>query len=392
VALNHEASRALRIQFGRAGDAHTYEGTGWSAPEKGHTWSLGRQSTLVVPCPAFRRRAIFFISVWPHLQTGALTQQRIQIEVNGVPAARLIATREQILAGGIPRQALAGFDTLTIRLRHPDAARPIDFPQGHPTDARCLGVSYRAIRIEEMAPDEAQISVAMRAVLRNPAATRALKTAPELTASAAIRDAAEFLPRFQSLGDDCEFGIFQREVGVEALGLLRFASVALEDVRRGLADGFAGLGDEDQLEIRQVDVPDHDFMAHDASYGMLYHTGRYPGQIDPVVLKAKERQRLRFLARKFIEDAALDDQIFVVKRRDGVAPEEVARLFAALRRRGRSRLIWMREAEGGVAPGTAERLTDGLVAAYVDRFDVAPLKNVDVAGWVAACRAAMLLL
>ena len=392
MTLHDQAPRALQIQFGRRGNAQTYEGTGWSVPENGHTWSIGHESTLVVPCPAFRRRAIVFISVWPHVQTGSLAQQRIQMEVNGVPAARLIATREQILAGGIPRQALAGYDSLTIRLRHPDAARPIDFPQGHPTDARRLGVSYRSIVIEEMAPDEAAIAVAMRAVLRQPAASRALTSAPDLTADAARRETAAFLPRFQNLGDDCEFGIFQREMGVEALGLLRFASIALEDVRRGLANGFAGLGDDDALEIRQIDAPDHDFMARDAGYGMLYHTGRYPGQIDPVLLKTQEQRRLRFLARKFKEDTALDDQVFVVKRRDGVVLEEVARLFAALRRRGRSRLIWMREAEGGIPPGTAELLTDGLVAAYVDRFDVAPLKNVNVAGWMSACRAAMLLL
>ena len=47
--------------------------------------------------------------------------------------------------------------------------------------------------------------------------------------------------RFESLGDNCEFGLFQRMCNAEPLGLFRFAGGYLPEIIRGLNSGFSGL-------------------------------------------------------------------------------------------------------------------------------------------------------
>ncbi len=382
--------RRVQLNFSRNGDAKPYLKSGWSLPEGQHTWSIGPESTLVVPSPGFRNRATLSVTGWPHLQPGWLTRQRILITVNGAELGRLVMLRRSTLTGIIPRQALLGQDTLTITLRHPDAASPTDFPS--PTeqfDTRILGVAYHRLTIEEMDDDLAKLSARIRKTIKTPVPERRLVAAPVIPASAARTEAAGFLKHFQSLGDDCEFGIVQRHTGIEPLGLFRFCKVAIEHIIGGFQAGFAGMAEDENFQIVEyTHAPGHDYMGRERKYGMLYHTHRLPGQIDPDLLKTQEMARLRFMARKIMEDAALPDQIFVVKRKQRLLVEEVARLVLALRDCGPSQLVWVCEAYDDIPPGTAERVTDRLIVAYVDRIDVAPLREVSLESWIAACRAA----
>jgi hypothetical protein len=387
-----DARRKLHLSFDRDSDVKPYLISGWSRPEGQHTWSVGPESTLVMPSPGFRRRAMLSLTGWPNLQPGWITRQRIMVTVNGTDLGRLVMSGRQTVTAIIPRQALSGQDSLTITLRHPDAARPGDYPHGVDGEMRELGVAYQAMSIEEMDGDIAKLTGQIRRVIRKPAAKRHLEAAPSLPPEDAKREAARFLHRFQSLGDDCEFGMVQRHAGIEPLGLFRFSQIGLEDVTRGFDTGFAGLAEAENFEIVEYKkVPGHDYMGRDRHYGMLYHTARLPGDIDPALLKAQEMLRLRFMARKILEDAALPDQIFVVKRKQRPIPEEIGRLLMALENRGPSRLLWVCEATGDIPPGTAERVIANLVVAYVDRIDVAPLQHVSLESWIAACRAAWMV-
>jgi hypothetical protein len=48
---------------------------------------------------------------------------------------------------------------------------------------------------------------------------------------------------FESIGDNCEFGLVQRMAGAEPLGLLRFSSTPLPLLVRALRARFDGLAD-----------------------------------------------------------------------------------------------------------------------------------------------------
>ncbi len=171
--------------------------------------------------------------------------------------------------------------------------------------------------------------------------------------------------------------------------MFRFASVSIANLTRGIEGGFADIASPENVSIiRYAHAPAHDYMGYERNYGMLYHTQRHPEHVEAETLRGQEIKRLKLLARKFMEDVVLGEHLFVVKRKQPLLAEEVSCLITALRRKGSAWLLWVREADGQHPPGTAELVTTGLIAGYIDRIDVSPLKNISVDCWAAVCCAA----
>ncbi|GAA5234655.1 hypothetical protein FOZ76_20690 [Verticiella sediminum] len=116
-------------------------GSGWSHREPWGTWSAAREAELVLPLDTARVRALD-LELQPLLGPG-LERQRIEVLVDGVPAARA-----ELAAAGVVRVALpapapeAGVRLVRIGFRIPDAARPADLGTG--ADHRLLGLGIIA--------------------------------------------------------------------------------------------------------------------------------------------------------------------------------------------------------------------------------------------------------
>jgi hypothetical protein len=67
--------------------------------------------------------------------------------------------------------------------------------------------------------------------------------------TAVAPDDRDLVLNFESIGDNCELGMLQRQVDVEPLGLLRFAGAPLRNVVRPLNARFAGVADPDRIQI-----------------------------------------------------------------------------------------------------------------------------------------------
>jgi hypothetical protein len=194
--------------------------------------------------------------------------------------------------------------------------------------------------------------------------------------------------RFESLGDNCEFGLVQRVMGAEPLGLLRFSYIELRQLLRGLRCGFDRLGDPDTTEISIFGV-DKEIVVSESLYGMTYHTYQYESQIDLDTVHRQQVTRLSFLRRKLLEDIGNGEKIFVLKRTRPLRPEEVLPLYAVLNELGRNWLLWMLPSDATHPPGTVELLLPGLLRGYIDRF--APNENahdLSFDAWTAVCKAA----
>ena len=132
------------------------------------------------------------------------------------------------LAFRIPAAVLAGQGPVRITFLHPDAVAEADF--GHPDDQRVLGFSLRSLSLSHV-----------------PGATtpRRIAGAGGVTASDIGRliglPAAQFMLRFENLGDDYEFGLVQRHCGAEPQGLLRFRDIAIDQLLRALDTNFEPL-------------------------------------------------------------------------------------------------------------------------------------------------------
>jgi hypothetical protein len=370
----------MRIDLSADTGVARYLGNGWAAPEPGYIWAMGPESWILVEAATVTRAIYFSFRAWPHLRPGRLPAQRLAIAANGHHIADFAFRGPQMVAGLIEADIAGNKAALCLRLSHPDNARPKDFPDARNPDDRPLALAYEEIVIEELEEDETTLLAALNSALSRPPAP------PPPHAAAAD---PKILQDFQSAGDDCEFGFIQREHGVQAISLLRFASIRIDDLSRGLRTGFNGIAAPNRMQVFVPEnAPGHDYLGREGNYGLMYHTGIQPDAIEASTLKAKEIVRLRRLAEKFIEDAELAEHIFVVKYKAPPLPVQLARLLAAFRRRGPVTLLWVREATAGRAPGTAEYLLSGLIAGYVDRIDTAPLTNISTRSWLTMCAAA----
>jgi|GEM_PF-2855833 len=174
---------------------------------------------------------------------------------------------------------------------------------------------------------------------------------------------------FESLGDNCEFGLIQRNAEMEPLGLFRFAGISLDRLIDGLHDSFAGLGDEGTVTHYLGGTPGtQEYMIRDSVYGIQYHSGLKETEAEPDAVLAREIVRLRFLKRKLLEDLRDGTKIWVWRGYHIVDRARLDPLMAALRAHGPNRLLWVVAADETHPSGTVERLEEDLFKGYVRRL------------------------
>jgi capsular polysaccharide biosynthesis protein len=183
----------------------------------------------------------------------------------------------------------------------------------------------------------------------------------------------ELMLEFESLGDNCEFGLIQRTVGIEPLGLLRFAGffltpeMRLEKLISSLIEGFEGLGAPETIELSTAGER-REFVINETRYGLMYHTFKHEGDIDADKLRQSESRRLGFLRRKLFEDLASGEKIWVWKSNISPAQPQMLTLLRTLRDFGPNILLWVVEADTTHQPGTVECINEHLIKGYVERF------------------------
>ncbi len=135
------------LTFGVGGDAQPALRTGFSAPEPGGTWSVGRESELRLPCPAQNR------PVWLEIEAACLTapphlvSRPVGVSVNGVRLADLDAG-EQIHAHVLVPAGLLASDELAVTIHTP--VHPSPHCLGLSGDRRELGVMARRVAVRDV--------------------------------------------------------------------------------------------------------------------------------------------------------------------------------------------------------------------------------------------------
>jgi hypothetical protein len=194
---------------------------------------------------------------------------------------------------------------------------------------------------------------------------------------------------FESIGENCEFGLVQRRCGAEPLGLFRFSSAPFPKLVKALRARFEGLGKPNNLEI-QVSDNGREYMVLDKCFGFLFHAWVLVGEMEPSEIAARETRRLPLLIRKLIEEMTLGDKLFVFHGMTPLTLEEARELAAALRDYGPATLLWTELADDDHAPGTVEFIEPGLLKGHMDRF--APGENahdLSLDCWVTLCKNAV---
>jgi hypothetical protein len=365
-----DAGDELSIDFGRAGNSAEYRRVGWSDPEPRHTWTIGQESTLEFPRPVLPGDYKLVLDVGPFLWQDRLPAQHLVVSVNGREVGNFTIKEIARVECSVPWRLIERNDWVSVTLSHPDAARPIDV--NRVPDDREIALAFETVSFVKDADSEA--------VSQN------RTTTADRPAQLPVD---QLMMQFESLGENCEFGLAQRRCHAEPLGLLRFASTPLSALLAALKQRFEGLGEPDQVEVRVSDNK-LEYLVLDRRYGILYHPWLLVGQAEAEEIRQRELKRLPLLKRKLLEDLEEGSKIFVYRGMRPLSRALVRRLVDALREHGPGMLLWVELHDAAHPPGTVEMLGDGLLKGYIDRF--APGDNahdLSIACWVELCRNAL---
>lgn len=202
---------------------------------------------------------------------------------------------------------------------------------------------------------------------------------------AAKAPAATLFDDFESLGYNCEFGLVQRHFGCETLDLLRFATTPIKGLIPFLRADTNPFLSPDSLDVRTAAWGEYNTFLQ--PFGFLFHSDVAASSLLPDQVRDHELRRLRFLWRKFVEDLAEGNRIFVFKSGLLMSKASVDRLVSVLRERGPNHLLWVTPEEPGRPAGTVDVVAPGLMRGWVDKVNVGPEEcSFDL--WHEMCRRA----
>ncbi len=168
-----------------------------------------------------------------------------------------------------------------------------------------------------------------------------------------MTDKAAILAQCESLGRNCEFGLVQRSAALEPISLLRWAGAETSDLIEALRNDFADLAEEvDGLHAPDAGpLTERHWWLTCRRYRILFNTDERPSEVSADQAAAKVRRRLRWLARKLMEDIRTGEKLFVYSSADFTDPLDGLPLIDAFRAAGGHGPLLI------VASGVAQGLT-----------------------------------
>jgi tetratricopeptide (TPR) repeat protein len=199
-------------------------------------------------------------------------------------------------------------------------------------------------------------------------------------------EARALVMRFESLGQNCEFGLVQRRFGAEPLALLRWTFIKPMTLIRLLEARGAGLGEPKHVELRRTAWGEH--VVHDRRFGIGFHTFMTSALADPDAFLEKQAARLRWLRDKLIADLEEAEKIFVYKPEAGTPPAHVQRILRAVRSYGGARLLCLALADESSPPGSVRESGGGLITGYLSVHNPVVKGRWDIPfdEWLSICR------
>ncbi len=192
------------------------------------------------------------------------------------------------------------------------------------------------------------------------------------------------LTKFESLGDNCEFGLLQRHFGVEPATLYRFSAVTPACMVEVLDLGLAPLG---APEHTIVEISGGEYMVRDSRGYFTMHTFVNVNHADEPTILKRQQARITILRRKMLFQLGSGDRIFIFKESaEQISDDMLRKLSAGLRRYGPNRLLGVRHAEQEHPSGTITRLEPDIWVGYVSTMFGCREEQTDREGWIEILR------
>lgn len=132
-----------KIQFGQGGSAEHYQGEGWSQPEKGFTWTDGKNVSLIIPVSQPQSTHTLKAVLNPFISNN-VDKQRVKVYINGEELGVWNIQSAGEYKIEIPKNVIKN-SVLEISFELPDAASPSELKISN--DSRTLGIAVQSITI-----------------------------------------------------------------------------------------------------------------------------------------------------------------------------------------------------------------------------------------------------
>jgi len=291
---------------------------GWHVDDDGLVWTAARVSRLVLPAAGFSP-AVLRIGLTPLLTKDLLPAQRLAVVAGGMLLGQFSVRAETALC--VPLPAGVGDGGIELIFVTPDAVPMRSFAYDRPEQS--LGFVIDWI-VAETPPPRLHAAASLRGdgLAEAPALAVSQRFVDVPTAELHARieaelgvKAADLMRGFESLGDNCAFGLAQRKAGAEVLGLLRFANTPLRALLRGLGDSFkAALAKADIELYLHPDGNPREYMLKIARYGIRWHTLVHEPDAEAAAVERDQVIKLGFLRRKFEEGLRGGRKIYTLVR------------------------------------------------------------------------------
>jgi hypothetical protein len=393
-----EAAAAERQQysFGFGGNANAWLRDGWHIDLEGNAWTAAPVSRLELPPPAGPGPCQLRIGLCPLRVHFMLATQRISVLLDGCVIGQFQIGSDTAIAVPLPPELLHGAEVVKLALVLPDA---LPMRQFAPSPApHVLGFVLDWLVVE---PVPAHLAAALPARSDEWAGPQPLAVSEdfldqpleELPAAIEARlgvSLVDMLRDFESLGDNCGFGLAQRKGGVEVLGLLRFANTPLKSLLRGFEDQFKATTQQAEIKLYLEEAGGREYLLRIDRYGIRWHTMVNQEDGDHDTVFKQQTIKLGYLRRKFYEGTRAGRKIYAVARsdppkRDVVMPfynsaplyeekpeplklAEALPILTELNRSGRNTLLYLVPCQNGRRSGTVELLAPGLMRGHLETF------------------------
>ena len=201
---------------------------------------------------------------------------------------------------------------------------------------------------------------------------------------------ADVLKHFESLGDNCEFGLVQVALGVDQLGFFRFNNSNFGALLTVLENGFKDFDDPQGVELEVA--CNNELIVFVPRYGFRYHTFQQAGEADHDKLLAQQKLALRWLARKAVDDLCAGEKLFIRKDSGEIESSDISRLSRALQAYGANRLLLVTSSDDRDKVGRVEPVGapgQGIFVGCIDVFSRYQDARTFSYSWFDLCRAAL---
>jgi hypothetical protein len=133
---------------------------------------------------------------------------------------------------------------------------------------------------------------------------------------------------FESLGDNCEFAFFQKAVGADQLGLLRWLGLSANHLVNCLQNQFREIDNPANLEF--APQSNGEYIVYIQKFDARGHTGVFADKQTLDQVRAGHARKLTFLKNKLLSDLRAGNKIFVYRQNEPILHDAKEAIFNAV--------------------------------------------------------------